>query len=140
MVIQVIGAFFAVVAFSIIFSVPRKFLLYSGIAGATGWLTYLLIFQARDGVYFASFVAALVVALLSHSFARIFKAPVIVFLIPGILPLVPGVGMYRIVYYMITNDGNMTSYYFSYTMQIAGAIAIAIFIMDTVFRVFQKKS
>jgi uncharacterized membrane protein YjjB (DUF3815 family) len=84
------------------------------------------------------FFAALIVALISHSFARLFKTPVTLFLIAGILPLVPGVGMYRIVYNLITNNNNMAAYYFSETMQIAGMIALAIFIMDTIFKIFQK--
>ena len=33
----------------------------------------------------------------------------------------------------------MTGYYFSKTLQIAGMIAIGIFIMDTVFRTFLRK-
>lgn len=139
MLIQVMGAFFAVLAFAIIFNVPKKFLFYCGIAGAGGWFIYLLLSESLKGGFSAVFVAAMLAALLSHVFARIFKAPVTIFLIPGILPLVPGVGMYRIVYYMIIGEGSMSSHYFNYTLQSAGAIAIAIFVMDTFFKIFQKK-
>lgn len=78
------------------------------------------------------------ITLISHTFARIFKAPVTVFLIAGILPTVPGAGMYRIVYYIIQGDRAMSSYYLTNTLELAGVIAIAIFIMDTLFRLFQK--
>lgn len=139
MLIQVIGAFVAVVSVAITFGVPRKFLGFSGIVGAVGWLVYLLLIKVNWSTVASMFVAALVVSLISHSFARIMKTPVTLFLIAGILPLVPGVGMYRIVYYLIINDNSMAVYYFSETMQIAGMIALAIFIMDTVFRIFQKK-
>lgn len=140
MLIQVFGAFFAVVTMSVILSVPRRYLMYSGLVGAVGWLVYLLMLKADAVVPMGIFVATLVAALISHSFARLFKAPVTVFLIPAILPTVPGVGMYRIVYYMIIGDREMTGYYFSQTLQIAGMIAIAIFIMDTVFRTAKRKS
>jgi uncharacterized membrane protein YjjB (DUF3815 family) len=139
MLIQVIGAFVAVVSVAVTFGVPRKFLGFSGIVGAVGWLVYLLLIKVNWSTVASMFVAALVVSLISHSFARIMKTPVTLFLIAGILPLVPGVGMYRIVYYLIINDNSMAVYYFSETMQIAGMIALAIFIMDTVFRIFQKK-
>lgn len=138
MLIQVAGAFFAVTAFAIIFNVPKKFLVYCGTAGSGGWLIYLLLSETLKGGFLAVFIAGMLTALLSHIFARIFKAPVTIFLIPGILPLVPGVGMFRIVYYMIIGEGSMSSYYFNYTLQSAGAIAISIFIMDTFFKVFQK--
>lgn len=137
-IIQIAGAFIAVIAVAITFGVPKKFLVYSGLVGAIGWLVYLLLKNAGCRTVVSMFFAALVVALISHSFARIMKTPVTLFLIAGILPLVPGVGMYQIVYNMITNNNSLAGFYFSQTMQIAGMIALAIFIMDSIFRIFQK--
>lgn len=139
MIIQIIGAFFAVLTLSVLFSIPKRFLVYSGIVGAIGWLIYLICIRIELKETTSMFFATLTVALISHSFARILKAPVTVFLIPGILPMVPGVGMYRIVYYMITENSEMAAYYFNHTLQIAGMIAIAVFIMDTCFRMMKKK-
>ena len=87
----------------------------------------------------ASFLSALVISLLAHTFARIFKAPVTVFLIPGILPTVPGAGMYRTVYYIITDNRAQSSYYLMQTLEIAGVIALAIFIVDSLFRIRLRK-
>lgn len=137
--IQVIGAFVAVISIAITFGVPKKFLGYSGVVGAVGWLVFLILTKLNCTIVASMFVAALVVSLISHSFARIMKTPVTLFLIAGILPLVPGVGMYRIVYSLLTNNNTTAAFYFSETMQIAGMIALAIFIMDTLFRLFQKK-
>jgi len=43
------------------------------------------------------------------------------------------------VYYIIANDSAKRSYYLIQTLEIAGVIALAIFIMDTVFKVRFKK-
>lgn len=139
MLVQVVGAFVAVIAASVTFGVSKKFLVYSGLAGAVSWFVYLLLLNREVNELIAVFAATLVSALLSHIFARALKAPVTIFQIPAILPTVPGVGMYRTVYYMIMEDKEMTGYYFSKTLQIAGMIAIGIFIMDTVFRTFLRK-
>lgn len=139
MLVQVIGAFVAVVAASVTFGVSKRFLVFSGLAGAVSWFVYLLLLRNHANELIAVFAATLVSALLSHIFARALKAPVTIFQIPAILPTVPGVGMYRTVYYMIMGDKEMTGYYFSKTLQIAGMIAIGIFIMDTVFRTFIRK-
>jgi uncharacterized membrane protein YjjB (DUF3815 family) len=136
--IQVIGTFAAVMSVAITLGVPKKFLWYAGLVGAVGWLVYLLLGAAGASTVASMFVAALAVAMISHIFARLKKTPVTLFLIAGILPLVPGVGMYRIVYNLITSNNSLAGYYFSETMQIAGMIALAIFIMDTLFRIFQK--
>ena len=87
----------------------------------------------------AAFFAAFLVAVLSQLFARLFKAPVTVFLVSGILPLVPGVGMYRMVYYLLKGEQSLSSYYFSYTLQIAGMIALAIFVVDSFFKILYRK-
>jgi len=139
MIIQVIGAFIATITIAVTFGVPKKFLIHAGTVGAVGWLVHLTLSLMGFPIVSSMFFAALTVALMSHSYARIFKTPVTLFLITGILPLVPGVGMYQIVYYLITNDEKLSKYYFNQTMQIAGMIALAIFIIDTVFRFFQKK-
>lgn len=139
MMIQTLGAFFATIALAIILGVPKKFTALVGLVGAIGWLVYLILGQGEEHIVYRTFIAALVVALASHSFARLFKSPVTVFLISGILPLVPGTGMYRTVYYFIIEDGSKVSYYFSQTLQLAGVIAIAIFIMDSIFRIIQQK-
>lgn len=138
MIIKVIGAFLAIGSFAIMLETPKKYLGYAGIVGAVGWFVYLLAEAGGANTVLATFLSAAVIAFVSHVFARIFKTPVTVFLIAGILPTVPGAGMYRIVYYLIQKDSAMSSYYFTTTLEIAGVIAIAIFMVDAVFRMFQK--
>ena len=144
MIIQVLGAFLGVISVSIIYGIDRKFFIYCGAGGAVGWMVYLLLGKMSHSEAFRIYCAAAVVALLAHIFARVFKAPVTIYLIPGILPLVPGLGMYRTVYYMIEADTAMASRYFQTTMEVAGCIALAIFTMDTFFKllfgVILKKS
>ncbi|PWJ48266.1 threonine/serine exporter family protein [Faecalicatena contorta] len=135
----VVGSFVAVAGFAILLETPGKYLPHAGIAGAIGGFVYLLGIEGELNVVLASFLSALAIALTSHTFARIFKAPVTIFLIAGILPTVPGAGMYRIVYYIIANDSAKSSYYLIQTLEIAGVIALAIFIMDTLFKVRIKK-
>ena len=138
MIVRGLGAFIAIFTFAVLQETPKKYLGCAGIVGAVGWLAYLLSEHAGADTVLATFMSAMTITLISHTFARIFKAPVTVFLIAGILPTVPGAGMYRIVYYIIQGDRAMSSYYLTNTLELAGVIAIAIFIMDTLFRLFQK--
>lgn len=138
MLVKVIGAFIAIFAFAVLVEIPRKYLWCAGTVGAIGWFVYVLAGTCGAGEIFATFLSAAVIAFVSHIFARIFKVPVTVFLIAGILPTVPGAGMYRIVYYLIQKDTQMGGYYFVTTLELAGVIAIALFIVDAVFHMFQK--
>lgn len=82
-------------------------------------------------------VQAGLVSLCGQIFARVLKAPVTIFVIPGILPLVPGAGMFRIAHSVIRSDG-MTSYYIIQTLIVAGMIALSIMVVDSIFRLFLK--
>ncbi|WP_394523063.1 threonine/serine exporter family protein [Lacrimispora sp. JR3] len=139
MVVQTVGAFLAVISFSLILELPKKYVVLAGSIGAAGWLAYLLVDAAAGSVTAAAFLSTLLVALASHVSARIFKAPVTVFLVAGILPSVPGASIYRSVSYVISNNTELSSYYLVQTLQISGAIAMAIFIMDSLFRLGKKR-
>ena len=139
MVIQTVGAFLAVISFALILELPKKYLILSGTIGAVGWLLYLLVQAAAGSVIAAAFLSTLLVALFSHISARVCKAPVTVFLVAGILPSVPGASIYRSVSYVISNDPVLSSHYLVETLQVSGAIAMAIFIMDSLFRLGKKK-
>lgn len=134
-----LGSFIAIVAFATLLETPRKYLFHAGITGAVGGCVYLISMACNQDVVISSFFSALAISFTSHIFARIFKAPVTIFLIAGILPTVPGAGMYRIVYYIIAGNNAMSSYYFIQTLEIAGMIALAVFIVDSVFKITVKK-
>lgn len=134
MILRIIGIFIGIYAFAIVTETPRKYLLTSAFIGGISGTVYLIGESMGIGAVWASFFSALTAALISHIFARVFKAPVTLFLIAGILPTVPGGGMYRIVANAI--DGNQTELFNSFleTLEIAGVIALAIFFIDAIFR------
>lgn len=89
MIIQVIAAFAAIFTFAMALEIPKKYLINCGFIGAAGWFVYLVVLQ-RFGMMTANLLGAAAITLLAHFFARIKKAPVTIFLIPGFLTLVPG--------------------------------------------------
>lgn len=133
-VIQIIGAFLAVVTIAVLNGVPVKYLVYSGTVGAAGWAVYLLMRFVQLPEAMAMFIATVIVAIVSHVYARVLKAPVTLFLVCGILPLVPGVAMYRVVYYLLISDNVTAGHYAITTASVTGAIALAVFFVDTVFK------
>ena len=138
MLIQVVGAFLGIMCVSVTYGVERKFFKFCGLCGASGWLVYLLLQRYTENTAVLVFCASSVVAFLAHILARSLKSPVTVFLIPGILPLVPGLKLYRCVYNLIMAENDLASQYFNLTLQSAGCIALAIFIMDTIFRILNQ--
>ena len=138
MTVQVISAFFAIIAFSVVNNVPKKFLFSCGVEGFVGWYVYLL-FLSDTGPVMANFFGSLALAIMAHVFARTFKALVTVFLIPGLLILVPGAGLFRSAYQLFLGTKSMAAFYMLQTLEIAGMIALAVFVVDSVFSVINKK-
>jgi len=134
LLIKTYAAFSSIIAFSIIFSMPKNLLKYATIVGVVSWVIYSYLLYIEVDIVLQAFITGLIVAGMSHIFARVLKAPVTIFLVPGILPLVPGGPIYRSVYYFINDNSGLGNMYFTQTLQIAGAIAMSIFIMDSIFR------
>lgn len=135
MIIQVLSAFAAVVASSIYLESPKKIIFVTGTVGAIGWGVYLLCVDSF-GPIISTFIASIVVSLLSHMSSRVFKTPSTMFFIPGFYPLVPGYRLYMGVYNFILGDRILASEYFIGTFKISGMIAMAIFTIDTIFNIY----
>ena len=134
LLIKTYAAFSSIIAFSIVFDMPKNLLKYATIVGVVSWVIYSYLLYIEVDIVLQAFITGLIVAGMSHIFARVLKAPVTIFLVPGILPLVPGGPIYRSVYYFINDNSGLGNMYFTQTLQIAGAIAMSIFIMDSIFR------
>ncbi|MBS6195397.1 MAG: threonine/serine exporter family protein [Clostridiales bacterium] len=130
MIWRSVGALVAVAGFGIVLKVPGRFLIWAGIDGAIGWFVYLLAEEVTESMLISTFLGAVVISVGAHLCARVLRTPVTMFVIPANLTLVPGAGMYRIVYYILRSEEEMAGYYFQQTLLAAGVIAAAIFIVN----------
>ena len=103
--IQLFVAFVGTASFAVLFGVPRKFYTATGVCGTLGWLGYLTLTQilGTSGVE-ANFFATMIVVLSAYYFAIKLKCPVIIFLVCGIFPLVPGAGVFWTSYYIVSDQ------------------------------------
>lgn len=103
LVLDFIYAVISTIGFAVIFNIPKKNIFHAGITGGIGWTIYKLLLP-NNNLILAVFMGALVVGFLGEIMARIFKTPVTIFIIPGIIPLVPGYGLYYTMLKVIEKD------------------------------------
>lgn len=127
---QMLAAFCAIVGFSLILDVPKRLCLWCGLAGAADWGVWCLCTGGGTSVITASILSSLTAAWISQLAARKLRSPATVFLVAGILPTVPGAAIYRVAYYLIQGDSALAAASLVETIQIAGAMALGIFLMD----------
>lgn len=132
--LQFIFAFASTIGFSIIFNIPRRHILPASLCGACGWLAFQYLLSIGEAMVFACFMGACIVSILSEIFCRFFKEASTVFIIPGILPLVPGAGMYHTMLSLLNKDFSATAEIGTQTLLMAGSIAIAILIISSFIR------
>ena len=134
MILEILAAAAGTAAFSNLFGVPGKYWPYCGVVGGAGWMVNLLA-ESFTGQITAVFAAAVMVAFLSRLMAVIKHCPATVFCIPGIFLLVPGIGIYWTVYYLVTDCLSDALYTGYCAVQMAVAIVLGIVL---VFEIPQK--
>lgn len=136
--IHSVYAFFAALGFAVLFNIPRREMLFAGISGALGWFFYELMQEAGVSIIFASFIGALFVGISAELFAKLRKQPATVFVVPGIIPLVPGYGLYFSMLNVIEQNYDEALRVGFETLMIAVIIASAIILSTTFGRLIKK--
>ncbi|MDP4209322.1 MAG: threonine/serine exporter family protein [Bacteroidota bacterium] len=101
----------AALGFAILFNVPPRTLLIIWLLGAIGGFVKLNMLNLELGPVLASFLGASVIGLLSIPAAHNKHAPPLVFSIPAVIPMVPGVFFYRMMLGFIKLTGDIGDSY-----------------------------
>ncbi|MDO4459936.1 MAG: threonine/serine exporter family protein [Clostridia bacterium] len=112
-------------AFAVIFHSPRNQIIPAGIVGGVGWVVYIILGYFGIGVVWSSFYATLTLAYFARTLSFVRKCPATVFLVTGIFPLVPGLGIYNTGYSLFMNSNSGTTLHLGLqTVEVAVAIAL----------------
>lgn len=130
MIIQFISALLATLFFAVILNIFKEELIYCSLVGGLGWVVFLITKNYSSSVILASFISALIISSLARLLAHLRKLPETNYLIPSLVVIVPGAGMYQTMSAMIYGDLKLMINYGLQTIQVAGVIAIAIVIVS----------
>ena len=123
------------VAFSIEFNIRGKKLIFATLGGTLAWIVYLL----STGIYVNDipqyFLGAAAVSIYSEILARVNKVPATVYLAISLIPLVPGGEIYYTMVAFINGNADLFLQKLMYTFGIAGAIALGVFAVTSIFRI-----
>ena len=135
MIIKIIAnlacSFIGTIAYAVMFQVPRRFYIGCGITGSVGWMMYKFA-SVYCSVAAASFVGTVCAVLVARMLT--------IFMISGIITLVPGAGIYFTAYYLVTNQFAMAAAKGIGAIKVAFGIVLGIVCIVSVPReVFQKE-
>ena len=130
------------IGFAVLFYAPKDSILKTGFSGAVGWTVYTMMNNFSDSVVISAFFASFIIALLGEFFVLSKKHPITVYIIPAIIPLVPGFGLYYTMLSVLEKNYELALQYGSESLLIAIAIAGALTIVLSLnsYRKEKKKS
>ena len=137
---QLPAAFIGTVGFAALFGTPRRNYPACGLAGMVGWAVYIVLawYTRLLSPVGGAFFGALAVALASALMAVWQRCPTTVFLICGIIPLVPGGGIFWTAYHLVANHLRLAATTgftaLKVTIAIAGGIIISAAVVNYVVK------
>ena len=137
--LPVLISFIACIGFGIIFNSRGKNLLLSALGGAISWMVYLITVHYSNDIL-ACFLSGFAVSLYAELFARIRRTPSTCFLIIGLLPLVPGAGIYYTMKYFVQGQYVEFAEKGVSVLSSAGAIALGVMLVISMFRMMMHIS
>jgi uncharacterized membrane protein YjjB (DUF3815 family) len=135
---QFITSFIASGGFGMIFSVPKESLLKCGFVGMVGWMVYFILADQGLNIVIATGIASFIVAVISQLFAKLYKTPIIIFTVSGIIPLVPGGMAFNAMKSFVENDFSNALSLAAEAFMLSGAIALGIVFSEVVNQIIRK--
>lgn len=137
---HILCSFAGTVGFAILFNIPKKYYLSGGLTGAAGWMMYMFLTTVMDASSaMATFAGTFVVVLISRMLTVRLRCPITLLLIAGIIPLVPGAGVYFTAYYLMTGELSMAVSSGMNAVKLAFAIVLGIVFVVAIPRQFFQK-
>ncbi len=137
---EVFYSFVGSFGFGFIFNIRGSKILYAALGGALSQLAYSIFGFLPMSEITQYLFATIITASYAEIMARIKKSPAIVFLVPSIIPLVPGGMMYYSMEYCILGKTQQFTDMLLRTLGVAGALAMGILVVSSINKIIRVDS
>ncbi len=135
---QMLTGAIGTLGFVMIAHIRTKHLAVASLGGFLGWMLFLPGYLMTQSVFLPNLFAAMAVYTWSEIMARTRKAPVTVFLVPGILPLLPGSFLYYTMQALMAEEMALFNHFATTTVAVTLGISCGIVGASVLFSYFIK--
>ena len=132
--IQILTGCLGTLGFTILFTIRGKKLLLSTLGGLISWAVFLMLEPVFAGEAIRYLLSAAVITVYGELLARLEKTPTTTFLVPSIIPLIPGGALYYTMNYALNKQWSQFAQQAFYTLQLALSLAVGIIAVTTAVR------
>ena len=133
-IIQSVMACIGSFGFSILYNIRGKKLIFAGLGGLFAWSLCLILQIWIDSEVIRYFLSAAFVAVYAEILARIMKTPTTTFLVPAIIPHVPGGSLYYTMKFALNQQWNEFFSKAFDTVELALALAMGLIAVSSVVK------
>ncbi len=137
-IIQMITGAIGSLGFALIAHIRVKHLAVATLGGFLCWMLFLPGYTLTQSVFLPNLFATMAVYTWSEIMARTQKAPVTVFLVPGILPLLPGSFLYYTMQALMAGEMELFEHFAVTTASVTLGISCGIVGASVIFSYFIK--
>ena len=132
-IIQVIMALLGSIGFGILFNLRGRRLMLAGLGGMLGWIIYLILYRITGHEVVSYGLATVLTTLYSQAMACIVKSPATLFLVPSVVPMLPGGYLYYSMLYAVSGDWDNFLAEGVLTLSTAAAIAVGMMVGSSLY-------
>ncbi len=121
--IQIVTAFLGSLGFALLFGLRRRYVLPASVGGMLSWGIYLLLSRFLPSGFLSCLIASACAVLYAELLARLLRTPATVFVIPAVIPLVPGSSLYYAMSCVVQKDFAAAREFGMTTLEFSLAIA-----------------
>lgn len=133
-VLQIVMGGLGTLGFNILFHIRGRKLVFATLGGVISWAVFLIAQPLLPSETLRYFLAAATITVYGEVLARLVKTPTTTFLVPSIIPLIPGSALYYTMNYALNKQWEMFFQQAFYTVKLAVALAVGIIAVTTLVR------
>lgn len=131
--VMILAAAVGTAGYCLYFNVKRDKIIYGCLGGMFSTFIYCVCVECGLSLLLQNLIPAAASTLYAEALARLVKAPATVFLIPAVIPLVPGGRLYYTMSAIVDGEMVMARIYARETIVIALGIAVGIVVVSLAF-------
>ena len=135
---QLIFALLSTAAFCILWHLPLRHLPLAALGGAASWGVYLLLDAHMENVFYIVRLVSIFSASYAEIAARHARAPATLFLIPALIPLVPGSSLYYTMLALVQGSEADFRSYGMLTVKWVVALAAGISLVGVIHQILHR--
>lgn len=132
--VQIFTGLLGTLGFNILFNIRGRKLIFASLGGLISWSVFLALQPLLPGEAIRYLLSAAVVTIYGEVLARLEKTPTTTFLVPSVIPLIPGSALYYTMNYALNKQWSNFAQQAFYTLQLALCLAVGIIAVTTTVR------